>query len=189
MLATDLYENNTSTCDNSSGDSKEHIQELGLFCGLPVCTSTLAQGLSSDVSGDVPAFLFPEFWTLYEPGCEVRGFHSDLLSRRFCLLVLPHNSSSWTIFSSIKSRPIFKSSNYNKHFMKPRHVYVGKLSAPSSPPMSQGTGTCVLLQREGGFLPPFAFMKIYAVFLTGKFNTALHVSGHLHDFFRAYVSS
>lgn len=160
MLAADSYENNTSTCDNSSGDSKEHIQELGLICGLPVCTSTFAQRLSSDVSGDVPASLFPEFWTHYEPGCEVRGFHSDLLSQRLCLLVLPHSSSSWTIFSSIKSRPIFKSSNYNKHFMNPRCVYVGKSSAPNSPPMSQCIGTCVLLQGEEGFLPPFAFVKM-----------------------------
>lgn len=73
--------------------------------------------------------------------------------------------------------------------MSPRHVYVGKPSAPNIPPMSECVGTCSLLRGEEGFLPPFAFMNIQDLLLTGKFNTAFHVSGHLHHFFRGFISS
>lgn len=58
--------------------------------------------------------------------------------------------------------------------MSPRRVYVGKPSAPNSPPTSGCLGTCILF--------PFAFMKMQDLLLAGKFNTALHVSGHLHHF-------
>ena len=149
MLATDSCENDTSTCDNSSGNSKWYIQEFGLICGPPVCISTL-------------------------------------LSPRHCFLVLAYSSSSRTIFSSIRPRPISKSSNYKKHF-----VTATRPSAPSPPTMSVCAGVCILLQGEEGFLGSFAkkFMKIQGWFLTGKINTVLHVFGHLYHIFRALVSS